>query len=146
MKWRNFYIVMLYCAGFVLLAHTFVPHHHQKASGAIGQSMVKHEPSHHDDHHGHHHHKKAGEEKPASDNPISHPIHQESINKFVMKQTVVSVELLTVMYLLPGYFNTILPVPVKINTVHYKPDKDHLKPGGYRSCLALRGPPSRLLS
>lgn len=145
MTLRNFYIFMLYCSGFILMGHSFVPHNHN-TSGSIEHSVIKHESSHHDDHHGHHHHKKAGEEKPASDNPISHPLHQESITKFVMKQTPVSVELLKVRYLLPEYINTTLSVPIKISTIHYKPDKSNLTSRSYRSSFALRGPPSTLFS
>lgn len=145
MTLRNFYIFMLYCSGLILMAHIFVPHQHN-ISISKKESVHKHESSHHDDHHGHHHHKKASDEEPASDSPISHPIHQENITKFVMKQTTVSVEVLKVMYILPEYINTTLPVLIKISTVHYKPDKNNLNPSCYRSCFALRGPPTMLFS
>lgn len=146
MTLRNFYIFMLYCSGLILVAHIFVPHHHN-TSGNAEQSVVKHESSHPDDHHGHHHHhKKAAEEEPVSDNPVSHPIHQESITKFVIKQTSASIDVLKVIYLLPDYFTTTLTVPVNTCTVHYKPDKTKLKRSYHRSCSALRGPPSTLFS
>jgi hypothetical protein len=145
MTLRNFYIFMLYCSGFILMGHSFVPHNHN-TSGSIEQSVVKHESSHHDDHHGHHHHKKAADEAPASDSPISHPLHQESITKFVLKQTTISIDLVKVMYLLPEYINITHTVPTKISTVPYKPDKNNLKLSCYRSSFALRGPPSTLFS
>ncbi len=145
MTLRNFYIFMLYCSGFILMAHILVPHNHN-TSGAAKKAVVKHESSHHHENHGHHHHKKASGKESASDNPISHPLHQESITKFIIKRTTVAVEFLKVMYILPEFINTTLTVPIKISTIHYKPDKNILKLSCYYSSFALRGPPSRLLS
>lgn len=144
MTLRKFYIFMLCCSGLILMVHILVPHHHH--TFAKQQSVLKHESSHNDDHHGHHHHKNANNEEPSSDTPLSHPLHQENIAKFVTKQTIVSIEAIKVMYLIPEYINAISPVPVKISSIYCKLDKGYLKSSYNPSCIALRGPPSMLFS
>jgi hypothetical protein len=131
---------MLYCSGLILMAHILVPHHHESS-----QEKQHHASSHHGDHHEHHHHKSTSEEKAPADNPLSHPLHQESIAKYVTKQTNVSVDFAKIICLIPEYINVCHTILEEINKVHYKPDKDKQKLG-CPSSFSLRGPPSPLFS
>lgn len=143
---RSLHVFMLYLAAIILLGHNFLPHHHYKLSAkenSLNQSESKH--SHNGTSHHHHGNDEPKQDNSSSKDPLNHPLHQEAVDTFILKQTANLQECLSAA-VIPQELYLNFPLVTCLVPLHYKPDKLLFRINFYYSCFLLRGPPAFQLS